>query len=356
MVKRLLVLLGLGAVLIAAGYATKQWLDREYVAPGPAPATFRIQVEPGTSIRSVFTRLGMAGALAHPRLTELYVRLTGRHFSIKAGEYEIPAHAPPAAIVTLLAEGRVVLEQLTVVEGTTFRDFRRALESHPKVRVTLRGKSDSEVMQALGHPDEFPEGRFFPDTYRFAAGTTDVEILRVAYDKMTQVLAEVWPQRAPNLPFQTPNEMLTLASIVEKETGLAAERPRIAGVFVTRLRKGMRLQSDPTVIYGMGERYDGDIRSRDLSTDTPYNSYTRSGLPPTPIALPGRESVWAAAHPEETGALYFVATGAGDGGHHFSETLTEHNAAVQRYLARLREQGLISNRPATAAKPKASAP
>jgi UPF0755 protein len=355
--RRLLTLAAvLGVVVIGAAYASKLWLDREFVAPGPAQSTFRIQVEPGSSIRSVFARLATSGALTHPRLTELYLRLTGRRFSIKAGEYEIPAHAAAAEIVTLLAEGRVVLEQITVVEGTTFGEFRRALEKHPKVHVTLRGKSDAEVMSALGHADEAPEGRFFPDTYRFAAGTTDVEILHVAYDKMAQVLTAAWPQRAADLPLHTPYEVLTLASIVEKETGLATERPRIAGVFVARLRKGMRLQSDPTVIYGMGEQYDGDIRSRDLTTDTPYNTYTRSGLPPTPIALPGRESVWAAARPEETGALYFVATGAGDGGHHFSETLAEHNAAVQRYLARLREQGIISSRPATPSKPRQNVP
>ena len=354
--RRFLVLLAvLAALVIGGAYAAKLWLDREYVAPGPAQSAFRIQVEPGTSIRSVLGRLGTAGALAHPRITEFYLRFTGRRFSVKAGEYEIPAHAPPAEIVALLAEGRVVLEQVTVVEGTTFRDFRNELEKHPKVRVTLRGKSDAEVMSVLGHADEAPEGRFFPDTYRFAAGTTDAEILHVAYDKMAQVLGEAWSQRAADLPLQTPYQVLTLASIVEKETGLAAERPRIAGVFVSRLRKGMRLQSDPTVIYGMGARYDGDIRTRDLSTDTPYNTYTRSGLPPTPIALPGRESVLAAARPAETGALYFVATGTGDGGHHFSETLAEHNAAVQRYLARLREQGLIPSRPVGASKPKQGA-
>jgi UPF0755 protein len=193
-------------------------------------------------------------------------------------------------------------------------------------------------MAALGHAGEHPEGRFFPDTYRFAAKTTDLEILGLAYNSMRRVLEGAWQQRSTDLPFKTPYEALTLASVVEKETGLPAERPRIAGVFVSRLRKGMRLQSDPTIIYGLGARYDGDIRTRDLSTDTPYNTYTRAGLPPTPIALPGRESVLAAVRPEETGELYFVATGDGAGGHHFSKTLEEHNAAVKSYLARLRSQ------------------
>jgi UPF0755 protein len=192
-------------------------------------------------------------------------------------------------------------------------------------------------MSAIGHEGEFPEGRFFPDTYRFAARSTDVEILKLAYASMQRLLDESWSGRAQNLPFNTPYEALILASVVEKETGLANERARIAGVFVTRLRRGMRLQSDPTVIYGLGANYDGEIHTRDLTTDTPYNSYTRLGLPPTPIALPGRDALLAAVHPDETGDLYFVATAAGDGAHHFSKTLEEHNAAVKQYLGRLRQ-------------------
>jgi len=333
--------LALAAVLIgllgAGAYGGARWLEHDFRAPGPAPAALRIQVEPGATVRSVLGRLGRAGALTHPRMTELYLRLHGRRFSIKAGEYEIAPRASAAAIVAMLAEGRVVLEQLTVVEGTTFGDLRHALESDPHVRPTLRGRSDAEVMAAIGHPGEQPEGRFFPDTYRFASGTSDVEILKVAYDKMSAVLAAAWNDRATGLPLPSSYDALILASIVEKETGLASERPLIAGVFLGRLRKGMRLQSDPTVIYGMGSRYEGQIRTRDLTTDTPYNTYTRSGLPPTPIALPGRDSILATVHPAETGALYFVATGEG-GGHQFSTTLEEHNAAVQRYIARLRAQ------------------
>ncbi len=346
------VLLALPIVALAGlGFGGGRWLDHEFRAPGPAPSALRIEVAPGLTVRTVLGRLGAAGALQNPRLTEIYLRLHGRRFSIKAGEYEIPAHASAASIITLLAEGRVVLEQLTIVEGTTFADFRRALEGDPHVRSTLRGKSDADVMAAIGHPGEEPEGRFFPDTYRFASGTSDVELLKMAYDKMREVLAAAWSGRSADVPFRTPYEALILASIIEKETGLASERPRIAGVFIGRLRKGMRLQSDPTVIYGIGPRYDGQIHSRDLASDTPYNTYTRTGLPPTPIALPGRESILAAVRPQETGALYFVATGEG-GAHQFSSTLEEHNAAVQRYLMRLRAQEALLAQPrATPALP-----
>jgi UPF0755 protein len=333
-------------VAIAAGvYGGTRWLDREYRAPGPAPRAVRIQIDSGLTVRTVLGRLASAGVLAHPRLTELSLRLHGRRFSIKAGEYEIPAHASAADIIALLAEGRVVLEQLTIVEGATFEDFRRALEADSHVRSTMRGKSDADVMAAIGHPGVEPEGRFFPDTYRFASGTSDVEILKMAYDKMQKVLAGAWSERLADLPLRSPYEALILASIVEKETGLAAERPLIAGVFAERLRKGMRLQSDPTVIYGLGSRYDGQIHTRDLVSDTPFNTYTRTGLPPTPIALPGREAILAAVRPRETGALYFVATGEG-GGHQFSATLAEHDEAVRRYLSRLRAQEQELEQPA----------
>ncbi len=343
--RRIGVVSALIVVVVGGAAGGLAWLEQEWQAPGPAQSTLRVQVEPGASIRGVLSHLASAGVLEHPRLTELYLRLHGRRFSIKAGEYEIPAHASAAAVVALLASGRVVLEQLTIVEGARFSDFLHALESDSNVRATLRGKSDAEVMAALGHPGVDPEGRFFPDTYRFAAGTSDVEILRLAYDKMSQVLAAAWAERLPGLPIRTPYEALILASMVEKETGLATERPRIAGVFIARLRKGMRLQSDPTVIYGLGSQYDGDIHTRDLVTDTAYNTYTRPGLPPTPIALPGRESILAAVRPQETGDLYFVATGDGDGSHHFSATLKEHDAAVQHYLDRLRAQGPLPAHP-----------
>jgi UPF0755 protein len=275
------------------------------------------------------------------------VRLRGHRPNVHFRMYEIPARASPAQILEMFEQGRVVLEQLTVVEGSTFADFRRELDQHAAVTHTLAGKSASEVMAALGHPGDFPEGRFFPDTYRFSAKTTDRDILLLAYNAMQKLLDTAWPQHSPDLPFDTAYQALILASIVEKETGVSAERPRIAGVFVSRLRKGMRLQSDPTVIYGLGESYDGYVHTRDLISDTPYNSYTRAGLPPTPIALPSREAVLAAMHPQETGDLYFVATG--NGGHHFSRTLEEHNVAVKEYLEHLRNQGAGAQHPAPAA-------
>jgi UPF0755 protein len=338
LVTLLLVVIVLG-VALEGGYL---WLQHVYEGPGPSKDIVRIQVEQGASVRTVLLDLTRQGALQNPRAVEMYLRLQ-RHFKgrqprIQVGMYEIPAAASPAQIMELFDQGRVVLEQLTIIEGSRFADLRHALESHAAVTHTLTGKSDAEVMSALGHAGEFPEGHFFPDTYKFAPKTTDVEILGLAYNAMQHVLEDAWQHRSEGLPLQTAYEALTLASIVEKETGLPAERPRIAGVFVTRLRKGMRLQTDPTVIYGLGANYDGSIHTRDLTTDTPYNTYTRAGLPPTPIALPGRESVQAAVHPQESGELYFVATGTGDGAHHFSKTLDEHNAAVKSYLDHLRAQ------------------
>jgi peptidoglycan lytic transglycosylase G len=323
------------AAIVAAVMAYR-WTTRVYTSPGPLAQVTRIEVAPGSSVRAVVAQLGKRGVLADGRAVDLYVRVHGLHPTIKAGTYDIPPQASPVQIFRMLEQGAVVLEQLTVVEGSTFADLRRALDKHPAIVPTLRGKSDAEVMAAIGHPNEFPEGRFFPDTYRFAARTTDADILKLAYSSMARLLAEAWENKRADLPVKTPYEALVLASIVEKETGLAAERPRIAGVFSARLRRGMRLQSDPTVIYGIGEKYDGDIRSRDLSTDTPYNTYTRAGLPPTPIALAGRGAVLAAVQPEETGDLFFVATGDGSGAHYFSKTLEGHNEAVRRYLARLR--------------------
>jgi UPF0755 protein len=325
--------------LVAAGIgaaALYERLERNYLGAGPAAAPARIQVAPGESLRAVLTRLESAGALRHAREVQWYLKLHRLHPRVQAGAYEIPAHASPEQILTMFEEGRVILEQLTVVEGSTFADFLELLAHQPDVTHTLLGKSPAEVMTALGHPGENPEGRFFPDTYRFAADTTDVVILGLAYQAMQQALAAAWRERSADLPLTTPDQALILASMVEKEAQLKSERARIAGVFVNRLRKGMRLQSDPTVIYGLGTRYDGEIHTRDLLTDTPYNTYTRAGLPPTPIALPGRESLMAAVCPAETGDLYFVATGLGDGAHRFSRTLEEHNSAVKAYLAELR--------------------
>ena len=323
---------------LAAGAAAAIYWQRAnalMTAAGPHLANVDLVVKPGATVRGVLADLDARGALANRRAVELELRVHGWP-QIKTGHYEIPAQASPQEILRQLAEGRVLLESLTVVEGWTFADMRRVVEAHPHVKVTLRGQDIAGVMSAIGHPGENPEGRFFPDTYRFAAGTTDRELFALSYRKMAETLEAAWNSRVAGLPINTAYEALTLASIVEKETGLASERARIAGVFVTRLRKNMRLQTDPTVIYGLGAAYDGNIRERDLRMDTPYNTYTRSGLPPTPIALPSREAIEAATRPLETGDIFFVATGIGDGSHVFSATLEEHNAAVQRYLARLR--------------------
>jgi len=333
-------LLALLAVAAAAAAAAGSylWLRNVFTAPGPGESASRIEVGTGTSVRGVFNSLEAAGRVRNARAVEWYLRLRGVKPRVQAGTYEIPAHASPAEILELLEQGKVILEQLTVVEGATFNDFLEGLTQHPRVAHTLEGKSAAEIMAALGHPGEAAEGEFFPDTYRFAANTPDLAILAMAYESMQRLLNAAWDVRRPELPFDTPYQALILASMIEKEAQLKSERALIAGVFVNRLRKGMRLQSDPTVIYGLGAQYDGTIHTRDLQRDTPYNTYTREGLPPTPIALPGRESVLAAVQPADTRALYFVATGLGDGAHHFSSTLEEHNSAVQTYLVRLRNQ------------------
>jgi len=345
-----LLVIVVGVVAATAG-AAWAWVEHEFRAPGPAAAATRIEVEPGTSVRTVLVRLESSGNLRHARAVEWYLRVHGFRPRMQSGAYELPAHSSPAQILALFEEGKVILEQVTVVEGATFADFLGALEEHPRIAHTLHGKSPAEIMAALGHPGLAPEGEFFPDTYRFAANTTDAAILTLGYESMQRALAAAWRSRSSGLPLETPYQALILASVIEKEAALESERPLIAGVFINRLRKGMRLQSDPTVVYGLGENYDGTIHTRDLLRDNPYNTYTREGLPPTPIALPGRESLQAAVQPAPTAALYFVATGLGDGAHHFSSSLQEHNSAVQTYLERLR-----ANARAAATKSSQSAP
>jgi len=341
--RKALLVLGL-LIALGAAAAAIYWQRSSAMmqAAGPHPDPIQLDVKPGASVRSVLAELDTRGALADRHGVELQLRVRGWP-QIRSGRYDIPAGASPADILQQLREGRVVLETLTVVEGWTFADMRRVVEAHPQIKVTLRGKDIPGLMADIGHAGEHPEGRFFPDTYRFAAGTADRDLYALAYRKMAEALETAWNSRAPGLPLVDSYQALTLASIVEKETGLASERPRIAGVFITRLKRNMRLQTDPTVIYGIGPAYDGNIRDRDLRADTPYNTYTRAGLPPTPIALPSREALEAVTHPQETGDIFFVATGAGDGSHVFSATLEAHNAAVARYLARLRENRLKGN-------------
>ena len=335
-----LVLLGAAAALAFVQ------LRSQALAAGPATEDQKITVAAGSSLRTVLSQLHDQGLLPHPRLFELYLRYghpatRGGLPSVRKGRYLIPVGLKPLDILEQLEQGRVILEQFTIVEGWTFTQVRQALARLPVVTHTLDAKDDAGVMTALDHEDVYPEGRFAPDTYRFAEETTDREILQLAYAAQERILAKAWESRAKDLPIATPDEALVLASIIEKETGMPKERPRIAGVFVNRLRQGIRLQSDPTVIYGIRDRYDGDIRTRDLRTDTPYNTYTRAGLPPTPIAMPGNEAIWAATHPERTDALFFVAAGDGTGGHYFSATLAEHNLAVRRYLDRLKRSGPV---------------
>lgn len=296
-------------------------------------------VAPGTSLRGVLNELSAQRLVRHPRLIEAWARWRyGVHVGLRSGRYLLPVGSTPRDIIEQLRHGRVVLEQVTLIEGWNFEQFRHLLDSNPALAHAWRDLSPAMVMQQLGAAGMHPEGRFFPDTYRFAAGTSDSAVYRMAFERMQRELGAAWARRAADSVLSSPDQLLTFASLVEKETGRADERGRVAGVFANRLRIGMRLQSDPTVIYGLGRGFDGDIRSRDLVTDTPYNTYTRDGLPPTPIAMPGAASLLAAAQPDKTPALYFVATGNGDGTHHFSASLEEHNAAVARFLRKLKAQ------------------
>jgi UPF0755 protein len=248
---------------------------------------------------------------------------------IQVGDYAIDEGMTPRDLLRKFGTGDVIQQRFTLIEGWSFRTVRDALAANGQLEGETTSLTDAEIMKRLGREGVHPEGRFLPETYLFARGSSDLDILRRALEAMDAALAEAWAGREPHDKITTPDEMLTLASIVEKETGIASERPRIAGLFLRRLEIGMLLQTDPTVIYGLGAGYDGNIRKRDLTTDTPYNTYTRAGLPPTPIAMPGRAALEAVAHPEKSDALYFVATG--DGGHVFAGTLAEHNANVRKY-------------------------
>jgi UPF0755 protein len=288
-------------------------------------------------VGGIANELRQAGWLQHPRIWAWWARYHQLGGKIKAGEYALAPGQSPDQLLLLLTSGNVILHGLTIVEGSTYAELRGAIAQRSDIKHTLKNVSDAAVMQALGLPDVHPEAQFFPDTYQFAKGISDIELLRIAQQRMQRELATAWAGRAPDLLLHSPYEALILASIVEKETALASERPLIAGVFVERLSRGMLLQTDPTVIYGLGEQYDGNLHKADLLRDTPYNTYTRVGLTPTPICLPGAAALRAAVNPQRTKALYFVATGKGDGSHYFSRDLNEHNSAVQRYLATLRK-------------------
>jgi UPF0755 protein len=270
-----------------------------------------------------------AGIIDQPRFFVMLGRELDAARSLKIGEYTLVQGMTPRSLLEQVTDGQVIQYSLTVIEGHTFREMLARIASHTVIENTLEGLDDGEIMTRLGHPGKHPEGRFLPDTYYFPRSTTDLAFLERAYKAMTDQLQQAWEERQEGLPFKSSEEALILASIVEKETGQAEERPVIAGVFVRRLQKGMKLQTDPTVIYGMGASFDGNIRLRDLRKDTPYNTYTRSGLPPTPIALPGADAIHAVLHPAAGNSLYFVAMG--EGRHYFSSTLKQHNLAVDKF-------------------------
>jgi UPF0755 protein len=286
-------------------------------------------VKPGMTLHAFARELSSRGVLPESHSFVWLAYLTGHQRDLKSGEYRFRNGMTARELLEQIVAGRVIEYPAVLVEGWTFQEFREALEAAPKLMRLTTGLSARAVMERLGHKGEHPEGRFFPDTYYYSSGQTELAILANAYDKMQKLLQQEWEKRDNNLPFRDAYEALILASIVEKETGRADERRLIAGVFVNRLRHGMRLQTDPTVIYGMGESFDGNLRLKDLRRDTPYNTYTRTGLPPTPVAMPGKESLQAVMHPVVNGALYFVSRG--DGSHVFSATLEEHNRAVTQY-------------------------
>ena len=291
-------------------------------------------VPPGTTLTRLVDDLSERGILKTPRLLSLYGRLSGEATRIQAGEYLIQDESTPRQLLKQLVNGEVYLHQITVVEGWRFNEFLAALREHDAI--DSNSLDTNTVMEFLGNENLHPEGLFFPDTYRFSRGTPALEILKQSYEVMGERLGLVWSRYRATSVLKSSYEVLILASIIEKETGLVEERHRIAGGFHRRLERGMHLQADPTVIYGLGDEFNGNLRREDLTRDAPYNTYTRVGLPPTPIALPGEDALVAAVDPAPGSELYFVATGRGDGGHYFSTTLEEHNVAVARYLQQIR--------------------
>ena len=287
------------------------------------------QVEPGTTLRAFAQQMKREKVLSDAHTLVWIARLKGQSRDLKAGEYRFRRGITALEILDQVMSGRVVEYPLTIIEGWNFRQVMEALAAAPKLSHTLKGLPPRQIMAMLGYPSLHPEGRFYPDTYYYPAGMSDLLILQRAFHKMEKVLEEEWNNRQSDVPLKTRDEALTLASIVEKETNKPSERPLIAGVFVQRMRIGMRLQTDPTVIYGLGERFNGNLTVAHLRQHTPYNTYTIKGLPPTPIAMPGREALNAALNPEKTKALYFVSRG--DGSHEFSESIEQHNQAVQKY-------------------------
>jgi len=335
--------LGVTLLLLASAAAAVVWVGvRTLDEPLRVAAPVRFKVTPGASFSRVAAELAAQGVIASPRAWIVFARIQGLAPAVKAGEYEIQPGTTPRDLLTKMVNGQVLLHSFTIVDGWRVQDMLGALRRNPDVTVTLSDTAP-DLMDKLGLPGIDAEGQFLPETYRFAGGTTDIELLRQAHAALKLELDSAWADRDPGLPLRDSRELLIMASIVEKESGLPQELGLIAGLYLHRLGVGMRLQADPTVIYGMGDRYDGDIRTVDLRTDGPYNTYTRAGLPPTPIALPSAAVIRATAHPEKTDAIFFVASPKGDGSHVFSSTLQQHNAAVASYVAHQRHKTAAGN-------------
>lgn len=333
----LLILIGTGALVYGASL---KYLATPLAIPDEG---YVYHFRSGTGVSRMAHDLAGEGFLQYPRWLSLLARVTEQTQGVQAGEYALKPGITPQELLTLVHSGKVVQYRVTFPEGMSFRDMLSAMVGRNGLRVVTSKLSDAEIMDRLGHPGEHPEGMFFPDTYAYTAGTRDLDILRAAYRRMAEILQAEWKQRAPGLPYKNAYEGLIMASIIEKETGVGYERAQISGVFVRRLKMGMRLQTDPTVVYGLGDRYQGNIRRKHLREPTPYNTYVIKGLPPTPIAMPGREAVHAAFHPDDGKTLYFVAKG--DGSHYFSSTLAEHNRAVRKYQIERRSKNYKSSPP-----------
>lgn len=319
----------LGVLLVAAfgaWLAFYGWTEMSIASP------LQFSLKEGSSLRSAARQMQAAGALNSPWQFEVLARLSGHAGRVQAGNYEVRSALSPFALLEMITSGAHGLDKITVVEGWTFSQMRAALDAHPALKHNTRGASEAELIALLGIPHPAAEGWFFPDTYFFPNGGSDAALMQRAYRAMQNQLNTLWNARSAGLPLANPYEALILASVIEKETGQPAERPLIAAVFVNRLKFGMKLQTDPTVIYGLGAQFDGNLRKRDLLADGPYNTYTRTGLPPTPIALPGLAALTAALNPAQSKALYFVARG--DGSSYFSNTLAEHERAVTKYQRR----------------------
>ena len=329
-------------IILAVLAASLAWLQlpmgfkAQLLSTSPVPKVLDLSIELGTSPKGVAQAIADSGADVSPPLLLLWFRLSGQDRAIKAGSYEITPEMSPRMVLNMLARGEESLRYVTLVEGWTFKQVKQALAKAETLKGSTQGMSDDQIMAQLGRPNMHPEGRFYPDTYSYSKGSSDLAVMNRALKAMDRHLAKAWAQKPPNFALNSPDDLLILASIVEKETGRASDRPLISSVFHNRLKIGMRLQTDPTVIYGLGEAFDGNLRRVDLRTDTPYNTYTRAGLPPTPIAMPGKAALKSAIEPASSNFLYFVAKG--DGSSHFSQSLDEHNNAVNKYQRGISKQ------------------